>query len=176
MMRSIRFLLPAVAFSLAACDTDSAMSPPVDVASLVPSGVAQVVLQRDAGPEAGLATYTVRVIAHDMPLAAYQGAVTFPKGALEIVSVVTGESAEGEQRMANAQAAEGRIRFAAFATESFESDVAFRFVVREASGAVALQAGLDVAGLVNGQAMEAAQLRAAAGVHDARTGQLIDGR
>lgn len=175
---SIRFhrILPLLALTLGACDTDAPSAPPVDVAALVPSGAAQVVLQRDAGPGAGEETYTLRVIARQTPIASYQGAVRFAPGTIELVSVTTPESPDGEQRLVNPQMAEGRIRFAAFATEQFGSDVVFRFVVRRGASLENVQfaAGLDVAGLVSGQAMTAAQLRATDGVRDAASGRLLE--
>lgn len=153
---------------------DTAPLEPVDLATLVPAGGTQVVIQRETGPEVGTETFIVRVITRRADLASYQGEVTFAAGAFDLVRTITPAGADGEMYLVNPQVESGRIRFAALATEAFSTTEAFRFVVRPktALDAMDVRASLSVAGIVAGAALEAAELRASDGVRDG-AGRLI---
>jgi hypothetical protein len=159
----------------AACRDDGATAPALDLTRLVPTGGTQLVLQEEPGPTPGTTTYVVRVITTRGDLASYQGTVTFTPGSAELVGALAARGGDGEMFLVNPQAEAGTIRFAAFATERFSTDEAFRFTVRPAAtrSAMQLRGTLDVAGVVGGSAIEAAQLKAAKGVYDAR-GRLIE--
>lgn len=165
--------LSFLAVAATAC-RDTAPLEPVDLATLVPAGGTQVVIQREAGPEIGTETFIVRVITRRADLASYQGEVTFALGAFELVGTSTPSGADGEMHLVNPQVEAGKIRFAAFAPESFATTEAFRFTVRPKSAldAMDVRASLSVAGIVAGAALEAAELRASDGVRDG-AGRLI---
>ena len=101
-------------------------------------------------------------------MASYQGELTFTKGSLSVVSVSTPKAPDGEVHIVNSEgAADGKIRFAAYATEAFGTDEAFSVVVRSSSTALPdLTATLDVAGSAEGRAMAATLMRSSAGIRD----------
>lgn len=134
--------------------------------ALQPSTVTAVV-QEGEGTEAGTQSLTVRVLARDLTVAAYQGALRFKPGAYEVLGVHTPEGLEGESRVVNsAEAAEGRIRFAAFAVEEFQSDVAFTVVVRRlaADASAGVEVDLEVVGTPDGKAVEAGRIMKSRGL------------
>lgn len=158
-----------------ACRDDGATAPAIDLTRLVPTGGTQLVLQEEPGPTPGTTTYVVRVLTKREDLASYQGTITFAPGSAELVGALAPRGGDGEMFLVNPQGEAGTIRFAAFATERFSTDEALRFTVRPTGslGAMQLRGMLDVAGVVGGSALEAAQLKAAEGVYDAR-GRLVE--
>ncbi len=175
-MRFLRLATTGLALlAVSACRDAGMTSPGVDLTRLIPMGSAQVVIQQEAGPEPGTMTFVVRVLARRDDLAAYQGSVRFAPGSFELLATLAPEGVDGEMHLVNAEPDAGRIRFAAFATEDFATTEAFRFVVRPTGSLAAMRLGasLDVAGIVGGAALEAAQLNAADGVRD-RLGRLIE--
>lgn len=157
-----------------ACRDGGPAAPPLDLLELIPVGGTQVIVQEAPGPETGTVTYVVRVITRRSDLGAYQGEVSFAPNAFELLSSTTPSGAEGEMHLINPEVSAGRIRFAAYATEQFASDEAFRFTVRPlvTRADANLRAHLTVGGAVSGAALEAEKLLASDGVRDIR-GHLI---
>lgn len=171
---TLRQLLPALALTLGLAACRDSVTAPIDLAELVPANGTQVVLQQQPGSEPGTVTFVVRVITRRADLGSYQGELTFASGSLDLLGAETLSGLDGEMRIVNPQPENGSIRFAAFATESFASDEAFRFTVRPRGdlASMRLRASLGVAGVLGGAAIEAAQLREADGVRDAQ-GRLV---
>lgn len=162
----------ALLVSVAACADEELNSPLPSPQTMVPPGSVQVIIaqERDLGGDS--AVFVVRLAANGVPLAAYQGVVTFVPGSLEIIGIRTPENAEGEFRIVNAEgAASGTLRFAGFATQAMSSSEAFRIVGRLKGdvSALKLEGTLDVAGEVGGTQIIAASLLRSAGVFDATT-------
>jgi hypothetical protein len=166
-MRSRAFALTCVVALLSACSEDRPLVAPELLADL-PEGAIQAVVQQSPGTEPGTMVYTVRVVGRSAKVASYQGVLTFSKGSVSVVSVSTPRVPDGEVHLVNStEAAEGKIRFAAYATEAFGTDEAFSVVVRTTSAVLPdLVATLDVAGSAEGQAMAGTLLRASAGIRD----------
>jgi hypothetical protein len=152
---------------LSACSEDRPLVAPELIADL-PEGAIQAVVQQSPGVEPGTTVYTVRVVGRSAKVASYQGQLTFTKGTLSVVSVSTPKAPDGEVHIVNStEAAEGKIRFAAYATEAFGTDEAFSVVVRSATAALPdLTATLDVAGSAEGRAMAGTLMRASSGIRD----------
>lgn len=153
-------LLPLLAVACAEPLTTSALEEPLP--PLAPASAMAVVQQ--APGESGTVRWTVRVLARDLVLGAYQGEVTYPAEAYEVVSVSTPEE-DGATRLVNSGDS-GRIRFAAYALEAFGSDVVFTAVMRERQGGVGtgVHAMLDVAGTPAGDALAYSQLSGSRGL------------
>jgi hypothetical protein len=166
-MQSRSFALTCVVALLSACSEDRPLVAPELIADL-PEGAIQAVVQQSPGTEPGTMVYTVRVVGRNAKVASYQGMLTFAKGALSVVSVTTPTAPDGEVHIVNStEAAEGKIRFAAYATESFGTDEAISVVVRSATAALPdLTATLDVAGSAEGRAMAGTLMRASSGIRD----------
>ncbi len=166
-MQSRSFALTCVVALLSACSEDRPLVAPELIADL-PEGAIQAVVQQSPGVEPGTTVYTVRVVGRSAKVASYQGQLTFTKGTLSVVSVNTPTAPDGEVHIVNStQAAEGKIRFAAYATEAFGTDEAFSVVVRSATAALPdLTATLDVAGSAEGRAMAGTLMRASSGIRD----------
>jgi hypothetical protein len=165
----------AAATALTACKDHQTFAPPaVELVEFVPVGGVQVMLVQSAGPTEGTLRYRVRVIAREVDMAAYQGAVTFAPGAFEFLGIEHSDPTDGESHFVNAEGfKDGKIRFAAWATEKFKTDEAFAFIVRSTGAAAPnLSASLEVAGESTGAALSDAVLRASAGIRDSR-GALI---
>lgn len=162
---------PLLTLAMAACRDDQIASAPLSaLTAALPSGSVEAVIQQEAGPTPGTVRLTVRVLAKDTVIAAYQGALTFTAGAFELVSVSTPEGTDGEAHLVNSTTlAAGRLPFAAYAPERFGTDEAFSVVVRPTLplDAMHLSAALDVAGVASGRALAATSLRRSAGVRDA---------
>jgi hypothetical protein len=152
---------------LAACAEDRPLVAPDLIADL-PEGAIQAVVQQSPGVELGTTVYTVRIVGRSTKVASYQGTLTFTKGSLTVVSVGTPNAPDGEVHIVNREgAAEGKIRFAAYATEAFGTDEAFSIVVRSTSASLPdLVATLDVAGSPEGHAMAGTLLRPSSGIRD----------
>jgi hypothetical protein len=163
---------PLLTLAVAACrDDQMIVSAPLSaLTAALPSGSVEAVIQQEAGPTPGTVRLTVRVLAKDTVIAAYQGALTFTAGAFELVSVSTPEGNDGEAHLVNSTTlAAGRLPFAAYAPERFGTDEAFSVVVRPTLplDAMHLSAVLEVAGVASGRALAATSLRRSAGVRDA---------
>lgn len=156
-------LILAVALLAACADPSTVTQAPIDLPpGLAPSSAMAVVEQ--ATGEAGTVRWTIRVRTRDLTLGAYQGEVTYPATAYEVVSVATPEEG-GATRVVNA-GEPGRIRFAAFALEAFRSDVVLTATLRERqpNAASEVRATLDVAGTPEGEAVASTQLVPSAGI------------
>jgi hypothetical protein len=168
---SSRLAASLLALTVAGCRDEQIASAPLSAhAAALPSGTVEAVIQREPGPTPGTVRLTVRVLARDTVLAAYQGALTFAPGAFELVSVSTPDGTDGEAHLVNSTTlAAGRLPFAAYAPERFATDEAFAIVVRPnlPLDAMHLSAALDVAGVASGRALAATRLRRSAGVRDA---------
>ena len=162
-----------LAFALGACADKQAPVAPTNLVSVVPVGNVEVMLQEQPSTASGTQVFAVRVVANDVPLGAYQGAVHFSAGAFQLVSVETPQ-VDGEYHVVNsADFAKGTIRFAAYTTEQFKGNEAFRITVKPlVSIADAHLAGaLDVAGEVTGTPIASARLKQSQGIRKA-SGQL----
>lgn len=86
----------------------------------VPPGIVQPAIQQEPISPDGSITFSIRVLANQVGVSAYQGAVTFTPGAFELVSADAPPSSGGEGHLINAaDFAQGRIRFAAFTPTTF---------------------------------------------------------
>ena len=168
---SSRLAASLLALAVAGCRDEQIASAPLSaLTAALPAGSVEAVIQREPGPTPGTVRLTVRVLAKDTVLAAYQGALTFTAGAFELVSVAIPEGTDGEAHLINStEIAGGRLPFAAYAPERFGTDEAFSLVVRPTLplDAMHLSAALDVAGVASGRALAATSLRRSAGVRDA---------
>jgi hypothetical protein len=158
-----------------ACRHDAPTVPSALTSGLAKGSVQVLVLQNPSiSPDTQ--SFTVHVVTPDVPLAAFQGALTFNAAAFTVYDVQTPEPVGGEYRVVNAAtAASGRMRFAAFAPDHFASDVVFTVRGRLTGSAVAAQfdAVLDVAGETKGSRIPAARLIRAGGARDGGTGGLL---
>lgn len=175
-MRTIsRALLVAGVFAASACTEDAPVGTVTDLTRTLPAEAVQALVQSSEGPSAGTIRLRIRILTKDVPLASYQGVVSFDAGSFELVSVETPRAEEGGMYLVNpGEIANGQIRFAAFTTEKFLDDEAFSLIVKPLRpiGQMQLRATLDVAGETSGTALAGAQLRGSTGVHD-QTGRLI---
>jgi hypothetical protein len=172
-----RFGFAAIVLGLASCRDDAPTA--VKTLPLLPStsGTASVVIQREPLGSGDNVVFVVRIVGNNLPIAAYQGVVTFSPKALQVLSVSTPSGTGGEYRVVNdRELAAGRIRFAAFAPEAFSSTEAFRFVARlnDTLLAANLAGALDVAGAPSGSAVRRESLLRSDGVHDALTNRLLE--
>jgi len=168
--RWFSLVAPFLTLAVVACRDDQIATAPLSVlTAALPSGAVEAVIQQERGPAPGTVRLTVRVLAKDTVLAAYQGALTFAVGAFEVVSVSTPVGSDGEVHLVNStDLAAGRLPFAAYAPERFSTDEAFSVVVRPTLplDAMHLSAALDVAGVASGRALAGTSLRRSAGVRD----------
>jgi hypothetical protein len=165
-----RILLVTLACLALSCSDQSPTAPTANVSALVPKGSVQVVIQQDTHITGDSALFIVNVVGNDVPVAAYQGTITFSPGALEVLSVRTPPANAGEFRIVNdRETGAGRIRFAGFSPEAFGSTEALRIVARVTRGlsATNMVGTLDVAGETAGTAVRKQNLRASDGLRDA---------
>jgi hypothetical protein len=170
--------LAALSLAFAAC-TDEGTPGAITAVPPVPEGAVQAMIQQTAGPEEGTMTYTVRIIAGDQAFAAYQGALTFVPGSMEVLRVTTPRGLDGETHLVNVgEAANGLVRFAAYAPEKFGTDEAFSIVVRPKTDMAdaKMVASLEVAGQAEGKAYERTALRQSVGVMDRAGRQMLSPR
>ena len=175
-MMKHRVVLATLLCVTASCREHEPMAPIVSPVTLVPQGSVQVLIQQDRHVAGDSAVFIVSIVPNGVPVAAYQGVVTFSPDVMEVMSVRTPEAKDGEFRVVNAEErAAGRIRFAVFAAEALASTEAFRIVAHVRGGLAAshLVGALDVVGEVDGQAVAATQLRRSVGVYDATTNALL---
>lgn len=151
--------------------------PVASLASLVPAGGVQAAILEDAPAADGSVTFTVRVVAKDVGVSAYQGAVTFAPGTLQAQSFAVPPGDGNEVYAVNpAEFAAGRIRFAACSATTFagtdvgDGVVAFRFTVRAQSnfGAANIGVGLTVVGTESGAGIAAEHVLQSTGVLSAQ--------
>lgn len=165
------FALVALAL-LAACEQERVAAPVANPGTMVPPGSVQVIIAQERQLGGDTAVFLVRLAANGVPLASYQGTVTFAADQMQVLSAPTPENADGEFRIVNAEnAANGSLRFAGFSTQSMASTDAFRIVAR-LRGPVAslkLEGSIEVAGLVAGTSIASASLLRNVGVYDAST-------
>lgn len=163
-----------LALIIGACAHETSLGGRPNIPPDVPDGVVQAVVQQEPAVDAGTLQYVVRVVGPTTPFAAYQGVVTFDPRELDVVAVRVPTASGGETHLVNnTRVTEGSLRFAAYAPERFETDEAFRIVVRpRGSGVPAITASLEVVGTEKGRVIDAARLRHSDGVHDARGARL----
>ena len=162
-------LLLAVTGSLGACKENAPTPPKADVAQLVPVGNVQVVIQQDTHVPADSAVFYVRVVGNGVPVAAYQGSLTFDASAIDFKVAETPTGSTGEFRIVNStELASGVVRFAGFATEHFTDTEAFRLEGHFKPGKLTanLVGKLDVAGETSGAAIKASALKASNALYD----------
>ena len=167
-----RTVLLALACLTAACRETTPTAPVTSLDGLVAKGHVQIVIQQDRRVSGDSALFIVRVVGNDVPLAAYQGEVTFNAAAFEVLAVRVPESQNGEFRIVNSDAAStGRIQFAGLTPEAFTSSEALRIVarVRDGLAGAALEGSITVAGEAAGTALRPELLRHSDGVRDAFT-------
>jgi hypothetical protein len=175
-MRIHLFALVA-ALGVAACYERSPVTPQDGLLQSVPPGTVQMFVQQESSTGDGQLTFVVRVVANGVKVGAYQGAVTFSPGTLELVGVDTPKGGSGDFYIVNPAAfAQGRIKFAAYTTaDAFGGTEAFRLHVKAlkpVSDAM-LTGHLDLAGEATGVAVSKTKLLASRGIRDAVTNQLI---
>ena len=154
-------------------DGTQAAVPGTGLSALVPSGSVQVAIQQQPTAADGSITFIVRVVSNGVGVSAYQGAVTFAPGVLQLVSLAVPPGNGDEVYVVNpGDFAAGRLRFAACAATTFAgTDLgdgleAFRFVVRPAGSLASanLTATLGVVGTETGAGLAAQRLLPSAGV------------
>ena len=170
MTNAHRLALMLILGSLLACRSDEPLAPPRAV-PFTPStkGSVQVLIERSPQLRGDTVLFIVRVIGEGLPLAAYQGTVTFSTAAMDALAVKAPDTQDGEYRVVNdRELAAGRIRFAAFAPQAFSSTEAFRIFARLKQGALAtnLVGTLEVAGNTAGAAVRPQLLLRSDGVHN----------
>ncbi len=175
-MIKYRVALAALVCVGAACSEDQPLTTLVSPVTMVPPGVVQVVIQQDMTIRGDSAVFIVSIVPNGVPVAAYQGAVTFAPEGMQVTAVRTAESKDGEYRIVNSQElASGKIRFAVFAPEALATTEAFRIVAHVNGGLAAakLVGALDVVGQADGAALGASQMRSSVGVYDAASNALL---
>ncbi|MDB4908590.1 MAG: hypothetical protein JWO05_3374 [Gemmatimonadetes bacterium] len=148
----------------------------VDPATTVPTGAVQVLVQQQPVTTPGRLTFAVKVLTKDVSVGAYQGALTFEPGSFELVSIESASAKDGEFHIVNSsEFAKGRIRFAAYATESFDGSDAFTITVKPLVPLenAKLVGALDVAGEVTGAAVSKTMLQSSRGILEARTNRVV---
>lgn len=171
-----RVALAALVCVAAACSEDQPAARIASPVTMVPPGSVQVLIQQDRTIRGDSAVFIVQIVPNGVPVAAYQGEITFSPSALQVMSVRAAESRDGEYRVVNSeQLKDGHIRFAVFAPEAIASTEAFRIVahVNGTLAAANLVGGLDVVGQADGAAVGASQLRRSVGVYDANSNALL---
>lgn len=175
---SRRLLLPFVllAVGVSACREKHPTAPQAGVITLVGQGKVQVVIQQDTRVKGDSAVFVVSIVGNGVPVASYQGAVTFDVASMDVKAVETPTAVAGEFRIVNAtELAQGSIRFAGFATEHFSTVEAFRIVGNFKPGHVItnLVGRLDVAGETTGSAIRTSSLLSSVAVHDLYTNMTV---
>ncbi|HYV96979.1 MAG TPA: hypothetical protein VE967_05965 [Gemmatimonadaceae bacterium] len=130
--------IAATVVAASACHDDPmAPAPKPAISATVPRGAVQLAILQQPVNTDGSVTFVVRVLTNDVVVSSFQGNVTFEPGTLDLVSAKTPDSKDGEAYFLNAaDAAQGRIRFAAFTPRAFNgTDIdagleAFRFTVK----------------------------------------------
>ena len=127
-----RALLIGTLCLVAACRDDAPLAPPAPLSAMVEKGHVQLVIQQDRRLAGDSALFIVHVVGNDVPLAAYQGEITFNPVTFDVLAVRAPEAREGEFHIVNGDAAAtGRIRFAGFTPEGFTNTEALRIVARD---------------------------------------------
>lgn len=171
----VLFLASAI---VAGCSGDSPVAEHQQVdqqplVASVPPGVVQSAIQQGPVASDGSITFSVRVLANQVGVSAYQGAVTFAPGAFELVSADPPASAGGEGHLINTNDfAQGRIRFAAFTPTTFRETTigdgveALRITVRPLRPIddANLVATLDVVSGETGVSVQPARLLSSQGI------------
>lgn len=148
----------------------------VESAIAVRKGTATAVVVVEPGATRDRAVLTVRVLGNSLTIGAFQGSLTFERGAVELIETTVPTGIDGQFHIVNAEnAREGVIRFAGFATEKFVGDEAFRITIKPLRPLSSIRFGtqLEVAGGTDGVALREEQLVAGSGLRDAKTGALI---
>lgn len=179
MLQSRIPVLAILALAAVACRDERRPTAPTTLETAVPlnkKGSAQAVVVLEPGATAESAVLSVRVLTKDMTLGAYQGTLTFDANAFEILETKVPSGSDAQFNIVNTDgAAQGVIRFAAFATEKFASNEAFRLTVkpRRQLSTVNFTTQLEVAGGTDGVALRESNLQASKGLRDALSGALI---
>lgn len=163
------YLAVAALAIVSGCKEKEPTAPALQLAQFVPVGKVQVMIQQDTRVSGDSAVFVVSVVGAGLPMASYQGTVTFNSAALTVAEAVMPTAAPGEFRIVNAtNSANGTIRFAGFATESFSNIEVFRLVGHFKPGKLPLNmvGSLDVAGEVSGSAIKMSSLRSSDAVRD----------
>jgi len=170
-------LLVGAAVGTTACAEKHPTAPKTDLVTLVGKGNVQVMIQQDTRVGGDSAVFVVNVVGNGVPVASYQGTLTFDANAMEIAAAPTPTGESGEFRIVNAtDAGKGLVRFAGFATEHFTTTEAFRIVGHFKAGKVPanLVGKLDVAGETTGSAIRASSLVASNAVRDFYSGLVVE--
>ena len=139
----------------------------------MPPGVVQPAIQQEPISSDGSITFSVRVLANQVGVSAYQGVITFTPGSFELVSADSPTSAGGEGHLVNTEGfASGRIRFAAFTPTTFRETAsgngveALRLTVRPLRPVddANLVAALDVVSGETGVSVQANRVLSSSGI------------
>jgi hypothetical protein len=132
-------VLSATAFA-AGCQSDNPAGPASadePLINMVPRGVVQSAIQQGGVGADGSLTLIVRVLANQVGVSAFQGAVTFPPGSFELVHAEVPQGSAGASFLVNTEPfATGVVRFAAFTPRTFSESSsgdgveALRLIVR----------------------------------------------
>ena len=159
-----------------ACAEKHPTAPKTDLVTLVGHGNVQVMVEQDTRAGGDSAIFVVNIVGNSVPVASYQGVLTFDPNAMSVVQVPTPTGTSGEFRVVNAaDAATGTVRFAGFATEKFSTTEAFRLVGVFKPGKVPVNivGKLDVAGETTGSSIRASALKASNAVLDLYSGLAV---
>ncbi len=170
------YLAVAALAIVSGCKEKEPTAPALQLAQFVPVGKVQVMIQQDTRVTGDSAVFVVSVVGVGVPMASYQGTVTFNAAALKVDEAATPHAVSGEFRIINAaNASTGTIRFAGFATENFSNVEVFRIIGHFKPGKLPLNmvGSLDVAGEVSGSAIRASNLRSSDAVRDMYSNMVV---
>jgi hypothetical protein len=178
--RAIKIVLAGAALAVmtvvTSCADKHPTAPQTDLVTLVGTGNVQVMVQQDTRASGDSAIFVVSVVGNGVPVASYQGVLTFDPNALSISQVPTPSGTTGEFRIVNAaEVASGTVRFAGFATEKFSNTEVFRLVGVFKPGKVPVNivGTLDVAGETTGSSIRASSLKASNALRDLYSGMVV---
>ncbi len=173
----VGLLLVGATVGTSACAEKHPTAPKTDLVTMVGKGNVQVMIQQDTRVGGDSAVFVINIVGNGVPVASYQGVLTFDPGSMAISAAPTPTGETGEFRIVNAaDAANGTVRFAGFATEHFSTTEAFRIVGHFKPGKVPtnLVGKLDVAGETTGAAIRASSLLASNAVRDFYSGLVVE--
>jgi hypothetical protein len=167
-------LAPAIA---AGCGGDDAVAGRAlanqPLIASVPPGVVQPAIQQSALAPDGSITFSIRVLANQVGVSAYQGVISFAPGAFELIAADAPPGSSGEGYLVNTEGfSSGNVRFAAFTPTTFRESTsgdgveALRLTVRPLRPVddANLVAALDVVSGETGVSVQASRVLSSSGV------------
>jgi hypothetical protein len=170
----MRFRTLFVLTMIAGAGCNDAAAPSAAVIAPLPLGGSAVrsYVVQESGSTADRVLLTIHVDSRDVGVAAYQGHLSFDPGSLEITEATT--PSDGN-RLVNASAGAGLVRFAGFAEERFGSTAAVHLVVKplKSLDLANIVVSLDVVGQATGIAVSKEKIVATRGLYTAAAAPAI---